>query len=58
MPPSALNLLLDFAVAGGMPLCADNEAGLDFQKLLEDQRKALAGWFLQSEHFDEVIVHQ
>jgi len=58
VPPVALNAPLDFAIVDGMPFRADNEVGFDFQELLEDQGKALAGRFFQRENLDENVVQQ
>src|SRR2546430_6512518 len=41
-----------------MPFSTDNEVSVDFQELLEDQWKALAGGFFQREHLDEGVIQQ
>ena len=58
VPPPALNALLDLAAVNRMPLRANDEAGFDFQELLEDQWKALAGGLFQGENLDEIVVQQ
>jgi hypothetical protein len=56
MPALAPNLVLNLGRVFRPPFSAEDEIGLDFEELLEDQREALAGRFLQGEYSDLVVV--
>src|SRR6476660_6581682 len=57
MPTLALNLFLNLGRVFRPPFGAENEIGLDFQELLKDQRKTLAGGFLQGEYPDPIVIY-
>src|SRR5439155_7420534 len=57
MTALALDLLLNFRRLLRAPFGAEDEIGLDFEELLKDQRKTLAGGLFQGEHPDPVVIH-
>src|SRR2546430_13272458 len=57
MTALALDLLLNLRRFLRAPFGAEDEIGLDFEELLKDQRKTLAGRLFQSQHPDPVVIH-
>src|SRR5947209_1644046 len=57
MPPLALDLFLNLRRLLRAPFGAEDEIGLDFEELLENQGKTLAGGLFQSQYPDPVVIH-
>src|SRR5947208_2769616 len=57
MPALALDLFLNLGRVFRAPFGAEDEIGLDFQELLKDQRKTLAGRFFESKDSHSIVIH-